>query len=430
MIYIIKTKIQNNKKLFENFLSLYLLQGTNYLLPLITFPYLSRVLGPDTFGLISFANAFIAYFTAVTDYGFNLSATRQIAIHKDDKVKVEEIFNSVLLIKFFLLLVCSLIFVVLVLNIPKFEKQSVLYYYTFGIVLGSVLFPTWFFQGMEDMKYITFLNFIMRLITTIGVFLLVKKESDYIIVQILNSSGSIFISIVAILLIKFKYQVRFKLENLSTLYFYLKDGLYIFYTSILTTLYNQSNIFILGIFTNNTVVGYFAIADKLRLVILTVLSPITTALYPHFSNLFKDKPAEYLKKHQAVFKVVTGFTCILFLSALFLKEELILIVAGKQFLPAVPIFGILIFSILINGIGHLYTTLFLIVKGDNKKVFRLFSYSLLTYFTGTLFLYLLDNVNQYSLSYVLILSELCVVLCALFYFIKWKREISLSFKMV
>ena len=138
------------KGLVENFVSLSLLQGINYVLPLITFPYLFRTLGVDNYGLISLSSAIVSYFNILVSFGFELSATKQVALHRENKAKLSEIYSSVLVIKSVLLLISLGVLFVLSLHVRMIEENSLLYVITFGSILGNVLFPTWFFPGCGE----------------------------------------------------------------------------------------------------------------------------------------------------------------------------------------------------------------------------------------------------------------------------------------
>jgi PST family polysaccharide transporter len=187
---------EDKKRLLGNFFSLSVLQIFSYVLPLLTLPYLVRVLGVETFGLISFATAFIIFFNILVDYGFNLSATREVSIHREDKEKITQIYSSVLTIKFILTILSFIILSFIVFIFDKFNSHIELYLITFLSVVGQAFFPIWYFQGMEKMRYITIINISSKVIFTIAIFIFVHKESDYLLVPFVLQEFSEYFGLV------------------------------------------------------------------------------------------------------------------------------------------------------------------------------------------------------------------------------------------
>jgi PST family polysaccharide transporter len=188
-----------NKVLFKNFTSLSLLQIANYLFPLITLPYLVRVLGPEKYGLVNFAAAFAMYFAIITDYGFNLSATQDISVNRKNPERTSQIFSAVISIKMILFFISAILFTIIVFIFPIFKKDLLLFAITFVSVFGTALFPIWFYQGIEKMNYILVINVTVRTILTALIFLFIKQESDYILFAILNSISFVAIGVVGLL---------------------------------------------------------------------------------------------------------------------------------------------------------------------------------------------------------------------------------------
>ena len=161
-----------------NFISLVLLQGVNYLLPLISFPFLFRVLGVERWGLVTFGYSLMQYFVMFTDFGFNLSATKYISQHRSDPKAINDYLNSAMTGRFLLCLVSLLILLILIGGFDKFRTDALFYLLYFGIIIGNVMFPMWFFQGMENMKYITVFNIIAKSLSFIPFFIFIRKPED------------------------------------------------------------------------------------------------------------------------------------------------------------------------------------------------------------------------------------------------------------
>ncbi|MBP7227443.1 MAG: flippase [Aliarcobacter sp.] len=360
------TNTEDKKRLMSNFFSLSVLQGANYILPLLTLPYLVRVLGVEYFGLLAFATAMITYFQILTDYGFDLTATREISIHRENKEKVVEIFSSVMTIKIILMFVSFFLLSILVFSFEKFSKDALVYFLTFGIVIGQVLFPVWFFQGMERMKYITYLNILSKVIFTIAIFVFVQEQSDYYLVPFLTSIGFMIAGIWSLYLIKKEFGISFQLQTHLTIKKYFIDGWDVFVSRIFVSLYTTINILLLGFFTNHTVVGYYAIAEKIVNAVGGLFTPANQTIYPYMAKIYnkqKEKFFDFTKKVAISYLVLAIVMCI----ALYIFSEFIVrIISGNVDVNIMNIYYVLIFTLITIPFGPLFTQV-LIIQKRNKE---------------------------------------------------------------
>jgi polysaccharide transporter, PST family len=264
---------------------LYVLQGLNYLVPLAVLPYLIRVLGIERYGLIAFAQAFAQYFVILTDYGFNLSATKRIALIRDDNAEVSSVFWSVLLIKVGLMVMGMIVSAVIVFSVPRFRPDAALYAIAYVAVVGNVLFPVWLFQGMEQMRYISVVTGGAKVLSAILLFALVHRPSDYVIALAIQSGGLLIAGIVGFWTGISRFGLVFRQPSKVYVTQVLADGWHLFVSNAAGTLYATTNVFLVGLVAGNVQAGFFSAAEKITRSIQGMLGPITQAIYPHVSGL-------------------------------------------------------------------------------------------------------------------------------------------------
>jgi len=362
-----KFQSEDRKRLLENFFSLSVLQGVNYILPLITLPYLVRVLGPEKFGLIAFAQAFIAYFIILTNYGFNLSATREISINRDKKEKVSEIFNSVMMVKFLLGVLSFFILALVLIFIPKFRNDWLVYIFTFGMVIGQILFPVWFFQGMERMKYITILNIVAKGIFTICIFIFIRKMTDYLYVPLINSIGFLVAGGVSLKIVSKDFGIKFMLPSFKAIKHQLKEGWYIFISTVAVSFYRTLPSTLIGVFYSYKSVGYYTVGEKIIRAIVNLLQPVTQTLFPYISKKIFSSRKEGIDFAFKVLKILSIFT-LLVSSILFLfSHEIILFFAGDKFQRSIIVLKILAPLPFIVGIANIFGVQLMLNLGLKKK---------------------------------------------------------------
>jgi PST family polysaccharide transporter len=395
------------KNLISNFFSLISIQMASYLLPLITIPYLIKVIGIEKFGLISFAQALVVYLVVFVDYGFALSATREISVNRENHTKIEKVFNSVMIIKFIFMIIASIFLFTIVLLFDKFTQDALLYLFSFFYLVGEILFPVWFFQGIEQMKYMAILNIIAKLFFTIAIFLFIQEEADYIYVPMYNAIGMVSIGLLSLLYIRKKFFIIFSIPTFDDIKNQLIEGWYLFTSSIYSALYRKSNILILGFFADNSMIGYYSLAEKLVKSLQGLQAPLGQTLYPYLSHKFESISSS--KSFSIIFKFtpyVLGLYIIIFFIIFYFSTYIIgFFLNDKESLSFVLLnFRIMLLVFIIGGLNYYYGVLGLIALGYKKE------FSNIVMFTGVFniivcfcFSYLWNDIGT---SIALVSSEL------------------------
>ena len=340
--------------LYQNIVSLGILQGTKYLLPLITLPYLTRVLGPQSYGKLSFIQILMQYFIILTDYGFSWSATRNIASKRDDINKVSEIFATTWVAQAILALFALLVLLVLMAFIPLIRQDKLIYFGGFLAVIGNVLFPLWLLNGLERMREIMVLNVGSRLILLIPLFIFVSSPDDMIWAVCITSSSTIFAGIISLIWIRYTGIVYWQRPNFIDVLQTLREGSMLFISKASISVYTTVIPLILGAIAGTTVLGFFNLADKIRTAAQSILNPISQALYPRMSCLFANaqKDANIIIKWSLIATVLISGTTSAILWIF--SHWIILFLAGESYLSSVVLLKWVAFLPLIIGLSNVF----------------------------------------------------------------------------
>ena len=398
----IKSKLKSPMAI--NFISLALLQGVNYLLPLLSFPFLFRVLGVERWGLVTFGYSLMQYFVMFTDFGFNLSATKYISEHRNDLQKINSYLNSAMIGRFILCGISLAILLALISYFDKFSTESIFYLLYFGIILGNVMFPMWFFQGMENMKYITVFNIVAKSLSFIPFFIFIRKPEDYIYVPIFYSIGFVLAGIVSLFIVYFKMGMKWYFTSISQISSSLKDSSAYFLARASTSLFTTSNSFLLGLVCGNTMVGYYSAAEKLYQAYNQLLSPFTGVLFPHIA---KSRDVLFFKK---IFYRITFTNLFCVATALLLASYVLDIVYGTADPNILEVFRILVTACFVTIPSMLLGYPFLAAMGHPLYTNYTVMTTSVVHITGLVVLYIYGAISPITVAMMVVMSETLLIL--------------------
>jgi polysaccharide transporter, PST family len=374
-----------NNRLVHNFFSLGLAQGIVSSLQLLVIPYVIRKIGADGFGVIAVAQVVIFYLSTFTDYGFNQTAIRKVAIYRNDQDKLSAIFSRVIFSKAILGIVAFLLLLALVLIIPFFRAHTLLYLTAFSFVIGQALLMNWFFQGIEKMWLIVITTFIARILFVAFVFLFIKNKGDDFLFLFFMGMGNVIAGIISILLACRLFKLKLQHPGRAAVVRELKEGWHFTVTNLSMNTCQYANIFFLRLFTNDLIVGYFSIAERIYFTLKQVLAVFSQSVYPRVCQLVeegKNQALLFLKKSYIPFLIcVTAGSILLII----LSPQVLFFFSGKEAVHSVFILRSLSIVLVIVCLS-IPPALILLAVNQKKNYFRIYTLGGITNIAANLIL--------------------------------------------
>lgn len=403
-----------------NFLMNLILTVSNVLFPLITFPYVARVLQPINNGKIAFCTSVISYFSMIALIGIPNYGIREVAKVRDDRDKLTKLVYELLLISLVMTIISITILVISIFIIPKFYQEKELFFINAIGILLNTIGVNWLYSGLEQYQYITIRSIIFKVISIIAMFLFVKEPSDYILygtITVLASGGSNIFNF-----FNMRKFINFRVKEKLEIKKHMKSILIFFATVLATSIYVNLDTVMIGFINGNVEVGLYSTSLKIRSLVLSVITALGTVLMPRLSYYIKNNQKELFK--ETIVKCINFISLISFSICIFIviyAKECILFIAGNDYLLAVSSLRIVIFTIVFVGFSNITGIQILTPLGLERKLFISIVYGAIIDFILNMFFIPLYKSNGAALA--TLIAEIIVLAVQCYYLKEFIREI-------
>jgi PST family polysaccharide transporter len=322
----------------RNTVGLYVVQIGSYLLPIATLVFLARVLGPHEWGSLAFMQAFAGYAMLGVSYGFNYSATREVARHREDPQALADLVAGVLGAKLLLAVVALLVMAPMTFLVPQIHRDQGLFWPAMLWALALAFSLGWFYQGLERMTFVARWESIARVLSLAGIVLLVHAPGDAW--KVLAIQGGLLWAAIFVELAVTYREVKFRMPNKQLVRVALRTGWSMFLYTGALSFYTLGNAFILGLFASPPIVGYYAGAEKIGKAFATMLFPITQAMFPRVSHLASSSRAEAARLVRTSLFFIGAAGCIMGAFVFVTAPLLVHVLLGPGFESAVVVLRI------------------------------------------------------------------------------------------
>ncbi|MEZ0542960.1 flippase [Fibrella arboris] len=342
------------KRFAVNVASLFSVQVANFLLPLLTVPYVVRIIGPERLGLLNFSLAYVTYFSLIINYGFDLAAVRAIAANRYDRVATSRIVSEVMAGKTLLWGLSTIIFAGITFWTPSFREHWLLHVCTYITCISTVLSPFWIYQAMEDLGRVAMFNLLVKILFTGAIFLVIHQPDDYVWQNLVLSVSQVLINAVALGVAAKRFGIHFFWPSLTQLVARFRADATLFFSNVMITLYASSTVFFLGMLSTAYAVGLYSAGTRLEGVALTfVTMALNQALFPIIANAFGQSREAGLKMVRTVFWPLLGGLGAVAVGLWVIAPWFIPFFFGEKFVEAIAVLRVVALLPLIIGMSNL-----------------------------------------------------------------------------
>ncbi len=404
------------KTVAKNYGALVILQSLNYLLPLLIIPFLERRLGLEKFGLFVLSQYLMGFCVAAADFGFNVTATRQVSIIKSQNQDYSQVYFQVFWARMLLLFVVFACLCIFIFSFERFRVEWAFYLISYGAVVGQTVLPDWFFQGIENMRLLTVVNVGAKVLFTVLLFLFIQSPADYYFVPVFNSVGFLSAGIICFV-ISMRY-VRWQGPNFKQGMEFYKESSQVFVSNIASQLSYAANGLILGFVAGDAVVGIYGAFDKLIIAAKKMYIPMYQAIYPF---LARKEVKQMIKFTKGLIPVVAGIGTIGLMIVVFAGEWILdLLFEDPAIVENVLLFRWMGIIVLLAGLSLLFHSLYAPARRLFKN--RMWMMIISGIFNVVLSLILVPIYGLAGTVTAFIATESILLLLATYYYLTDTRE--------
>jgi O-antigen/teichoic acid export membrane protein len=319
------------KSIKKNFIYNLILTSLNLIFPLITAPYVSKILGASNIGKVNYATALINWFILFAAFGVPRFGIREVAMNRDNKRQLSTVFWNLIIVQLIFSMISIAIYLALIFTISSFSDDIYLYLVMIFMIILNIFSIDWFYQGIEEYGYITLRNIIFKIISLVMIFTMIKNRNDYIFYALVNVFGLSFNNILNYIHAK-KY-IDKDIYGIS-IFKYIKKLKVFFYTTLVISIYTTLDQTLIGIFSKKQDLAFYVRSNTAIGIGVNITNSIITVITPRASYLVEKNHRSYkeLMSNSLNYIYLLAFPCVVGLGLL--SKDIMLLLGGEEFIPA------------------------------------------------------------------------------------------------